>query len=396
MRYKGGKELQHAGGMKLCKFVAPEFVYGEDARWLVGRYARNFGARKVLIVTDPGIVAAGWVNDVTASLDDTGLNYAVFPNVSQNPITNEVMEGAALFCDEHCNLIIAVGGGSVIDCAKGIGIVSSNQRHILDFVGIDRVVVPMPPLICIPTTGGSGAEVSQFAVLRDVSRKLKTAIISKAVVPDVALVDPATLRTVTSYIAACSGFDALVHAIEAFISNACSPITDLHALRAIELVNDNMVAFVNDPTDPVAQDGMMQASLEAGLAFTNAILGTVHAMGHSLGGMYNLTHGECNAVLLSHVAFYNYDAVPERFDRIAKIMGLDLRGQPTSAKKTALFDLFLTLRQQVGLKQTLSELGVSRSDIPVLAKTAMQDCSNVTNPRRFTQRDIEVIFEDAI
>lgn len=388
-------ELHQRETTEMRKFLAPEFIYGNGARCLVGRYAKNLGGRKVLIVTDPGIIAAGWINDIIISLQDAGINCTIFSKVSQNPTLDEVMDGAAFYRDEHCNLIIAVGGGSAIDCAKGIGIVVSNRRHIEDFIGIDRVLVPMPPLICVPTTAGSGAEVSQFAVLRDVSRKIKTAVVSKAVVPDIALIDFSMLATLPPYVAACTGFDALVHAIEAYVSNASSPITDLHALRAIDLIAANIVPVIQNPADMAAWDGIMQGSLEAGLAFSNAILGAVHATGHSIGGRYNLVHGECNAVLLGHVMLYNYEVVPERFNRVGKIMGLDLDGKTKLQKKMALFDHITALRKTVGLGKTLNELGVSRSDIPVLAELTMQDLCILTNPRRPTQRDIEVIFEDA-
>jgi len=190
---------------ELRKFVAPEFIFGIDARKLVGRYARNFGARKVLVVTDSGVMAAGWTDDVLATLKDANLDYAIFSAISSNPKSEEVMEGAELYRKENCNVVVAVGGGSPMDCAKGIGIVSTNRKNVLEFEGVDNVEFPSPPLICVPTTAGSSADVSQFAIITDVRKKNKIAIVSKMVVPDVALIDPVTTTTMPSELTACTG-----------------------------------------------------------------------------------------------------------------------------------------------------------------------------------------------
>ncbi len=202
------------------KFVAPEFIFGLNARCRVGQYARNFGARHVLLVTDAGVAAAGWLNDVRTALEAAGLTSEVFQDITANPRDSEVRAGTELFCSRGCDVIVAVGGGSVIDCAKGIGIMATNGSDILAYEGIDKIEVPTPPLICIPTTAGTSADVSQFCVINDLARRVKIAIISKAVVPDVALVDPQTTLTMDPYLTACTGIDAMVHAIEAFVSTA--------------------------------------------------------------------------------------------------------------------------------------------------------------------------------
>lgn len=162
----------------LRKFVAPEFIFGIGARHMAGRYARNYGTSKVLLVTDPGIIKAGWSGDVAASLDESGIQYAMFSDLSPNPRAEECMAGSRVFLDHGCDALVSVGGGSVIDCAKAIGIVSSNHQHILEFEGVDRIAIPGPPLICIPTTSGSSADVSQFAVINDRACKMKRVIAS--------------------------------------------------------------------------------------------------------------------------------------------------------------------------------------------------------------------------
>jgi alcohol dehydrogenase class IV len=235
--------------LELRKFVAPEFVFGNGARLLVGRYAANLGASRVLVVTGPAVIAAGWAKEITDNLEDEGVSCVVFSEISPNPREQEVMAGAAVYEREGCDAIVAVGGGSPMDCAKGIGIVSSNKRHILTFKGVDQVPIPSPPLICIPTTSGTSADVSQFAIIVDTQNKVKVAIVSKAVVPDVALIDPATTVTMSDYLTACTGMDALVHAMEAYVSNAHSPITDLHALEAVRLVAGNMIRAIQHPDD---------------------------------------------------------------------------------------------------------------------------------------------------
>lgn len=379
----------------LRKFVAPEFVFGVGARHLAGRYAKNLGGRKILVVSDPGVVAAGWTRDVTDSLAAAGLPFALFTGVTANPKVEEIMAGVALYREEECNALIAVGGGSPIDCAKGIGIVTSNDRHILLFEGVDTVKIPMPPLICVPTTGGTSADVSQFAIISNPLEKVKFAIISKSVVPDLALIDPETLTTMNPYLTACTGLDALTHAIEAYVSTARSAMTDLHAIEAIRLIAANLLPSIANPSDLEFHTNMMQGSLQAGLAFSNAILGATHAMAHSLGGALDIAHGECNAILLDHVIEFNMSAAPERFENIAVAMGLDLRGMDSLHKKSALLNHVRELKSAAGISRTLNELGVGRSDMNFLTSHALKDPCMATNPRKASQRDIEVVYEES-
>ena len=382
--------------MELRKFVAPEIVFGLDARFLAGRYAKNFGAQKVLIVSDPGIISAGWLNGIFSVLDKEIISYEVYSDITPNPKEEEVIKGAELYKDKECNAIVAVGGGSTLDCAKGIGIVSSHNRGILDFEGVDKVYNPIPPLICIPTTAGSSADVSQFAVIKDQKRNMKISIISKALVPDVALIDPVTTTTMDSYLTASTGLDALTHAIEAYVSNASSPLTDTHALNAIQLIWSNLIKTINCPDDLGLRGNMMLGSLEAGLAFSNASLGAVHAMAHSLGGFLNLSHGECNAILLDHVIDFNFDAEPLRYRSIGEAMGINFDGMNANEIKAAIIGELKHLKESIGIDRTLKQMGVKESEIPHLSKNAMEDSCIVTNPRRPEQKDIEEIFKKAL
>jgi len=382
--------------LELRKFVAPEFVFGAGALELTGQYARNYGARKVLIVSDPGVMQAGWTQKVSDSLESVDIDHVLFAKVSPNPRAQEVMAGAAVYQDSGCDLIVAVGGGSPMDCAKGIGIASSNRLDVLKFEGIDNVAVPGPPMICVPTTAGTSADVSQFAIISNQDEKVKIAIISKLVVPDVALIDPVTTTTMDAYLTACTGMDALVHAIEAYVSSANAPIFDIHALEAIRLINANLLDTINNLDDIERRSKMMLASLEAGLAFSNASLGAVHAMAHSLGGFLDLPHGECNSILLDHVMAFNFTEVPERYTEVGQALGLDLGKMPADEKKKIILQKVDQFKKSAGIIKTLGQRGVKTADIPELAAKSLKDACMVTNPRDPSQRDIEVVYEEAL
>lgn len=380
---------------ELRKFVAPEFVIGTDARRLAGRYAKNYSARHVLIVTGPHVTGAGWVRDVTESLDAEGIMHTVFDRVTPNPRDHEVMEGARCFEKAGCDALVAVGGGSPIDCAKGIAIVVSNKKHVLAFEGVDNVPVPPPPLICIPTTAGTGADVSQFAIINDTTRMVKIAIISKMIVPDIALVDPVPLTTLSPELTAHTGMDAITHSVEAYVSNASSPVTDINALESIRLMHDHLPRAYKNPGLVDARYQTMLGSLLAGLAFSNASLGAVHAMAHSLGGYSDLPHGECNALLLEHVAAFNYDACPDRYDRIVSLLQSP-GDKGAGSGKERLVQTFSSFRESLGVTERLSELGVTKADLPELAKKAIRDPCLATNPRKMTVEDIVTIYERAL
>ncbi|MBU2874208.1 alcohol dehydrogenase-like regulatory protein ErcA [Marinobacter salexigens] len=380
----------------LRKFVSPEIVFGAGARKSVANFASNLGAKHVFLVSDPGVAGAGWVGEIATLLTDAGLRTTVFTGVSANPRVDEVMAGAELYKSSDCDVIVAIGGGSPMDCAKGIGIIASNGGHILDFEGVDTISNPPPPLILIPTTAGTSADVSQFAIISDPNRRFKFSIISKAVVPDVSLIDPEVTETMNGYLTACTGVDALVHAIEAFVSTGSGPLTDSHALEAIRLINRNLEPLVENTADPFLREQIMLASMQAGLAFSNAILGAVHAMSHSLGGFLDLPHGLCNALLLEHVVAYNYRSAEDRFKRVAEAMDIDTRGMGKPEIQKHLMNRIIQLKHKVGLHESLANFGVSVSDIPHLSGFALQDPCILTNPRKSSLRDVQVVYEEAL
>lgn len=377
------------------KFVAPELIFGVGSSLLAGQYAENFGVNKALIVTDPGIVSCSWVTDVQNSLHKAGVEVVLFSEVSENPRDVEVMKGAELYMENGCDCIVAVGGGSPIDCAKGIGIVTTNNAHILSFEGVDMVEVPGPPLICIPTTAGSSADVSQFAIITDTKRDVKIGIVSKAMVPDAALIDPKLTTTMNRSLTAATGMDALTHAMEAYVSNANSALTDLLALDAIKLVSGYLVKAINDPENIELRGYVMLGSMQAGLAFSNAILGAVHAMAHSLGGHLDLPHGECNAILLPYVIRVNFFSAVERYRCVAEALGIDIAGKSSAEVCDLLVQSVIKLRNEAGMTKSLKDFGLTKDDIPKLAELALKDACMVTNPVELTQEDVEKIYEAA-
>lgn len=380
----------------LRKFVAPEFVFGEGASKLAARHAANLGARRPMLVTDAGLIDSGWSALLEEDLRSAGLDCVLFSDVTPNPKDHEVMAGEELYRAEGCDTLVALGGGSVLDCAKGIGVVNACGGHITQYEGVDTIHRPLPPMVCIPTTSGSSADVSQFAIITDTTRKVKIALVSKMLVPDVSLLDPVPTTTMSAALTAETGVDALTHAIEAYVSNASSPVTDLFALESMRLVHRWLIHAVREPRHIKARSQMCLASLDAGLAFSNAILGAVHGMAHSLGGSLDLPHGECNAILLGPVIAFNYPSAPRRYRKVAKALGCAVEGLPDDEVLDMLLGAIKALRTEVALNRNLGELGVTRADIPRLAELAMQDPCILTNPRRPAQADIEAIYEAAL
>lgn len=379
--------------MEMRKFVAPEIITGIDARLMIGRYIMHFASKKPMIVTDEGLLSFPWFIDIIEEIKKCVPDYCVFNQVTSNPRDYEVMLGAEKFVSEKCDLIIAIGGGSPIDCAKGISIVSANGGNILEYEGVDEINFPGPPLICIPTTAGASADVSQFAIICDTSNKVKKAIISKKVVPDLALLDAVPLMTMSPYITACTGMDALTHAIEAYVSNAHSHLANVHALEAIRLVSENIEEAVKTDKGVDIMFKMMLGSLHAGLAFSNASLGLVHAMAHSMGGLLDLPHGECNSILLEHVIGLNFDAVPEQYMDIAEKMNVETKDLSQKQIKEKLLEKIRILRNNLGINDFVEVEGLNDEILDKLSEEAMEDPCLVTNPKNASLKEVRAIFK---
>lgn len=378
--------------LELRKFVIPEIIIGVDARLLIGRYISHFNAKKPMIVTAKDIKDWEWFHETIEQIRPHVEKLFFFDDITPNPKDTEAMLGAELFLSLDCDLIIAIGGGSAIDCAKCISIVASNGGNILDYEGVDEVLMPGPPLICIPTTAGSSADVSQFAIIKDTSSDIKRAIISKKVVPDLALIDPIPLMSMDPYLTACTAMDALTHAIEAYVSNTHSALTDVHALESIDLINQAIESSITPTRTVEIMFQLMLGSLQAGLAFSNASLGAVHAMSHSMGGLLDLPHGECNSILLEHIIRINFDTVPERYRDIAKQLGLSVDNVSNFLLLEMIIDRIASIRSSLNIPASIKVAGLSEQTVDYLVENALNDPCMVTNPRILTKEEVRSIY----
>ncbi|MCW4013865.1 MAG: iron-containing alcohol dehydrogenase, partial [Candidatus Bathyarchaeota archaeon] len=289
---------------------------------------------------------------------------------------------------------VAVGGGSSMDCGKAIGAVVSNRCNVLELEGVDEVALPASPIMCIPTTAGSSADVSQFAIITDEQKKRKFAIISKTMMPDITLIDPETTVTMSPELTASTGMDALCHAFESYASNASSVMTDMYALEATKLLVEYLPKVYSDPDNIMFRNNVMLGSMYAGLAFSNASLGLVHAMAHSLGGYLDSPHGECNAQLLEHVVAFNFSHAPDKYRALGAIMS-----EKKPSHKSGPDSLIQELRNmtgQLGIKPGLSNMGVKEEDIKYLSENAFLDPCLATNPRPATIEDIKRLYHEAL
>jgi alcohol dehydrogenase class IV len=380
---------------QLLKFEIPEIIFGRGSLNQLGQCSRRMGGDKVLLVTDPGIVDKGWVDEALGYLKQEDLSTIVYDNVVTNPRAFQVEQGALEYSRNECDVIVAIGGGSPMDTAKGIAILVSNKGRIEDYVGCNLITQPIPPLICVPTTAGTGSDVSQFAIIADQEKKIKMTILSRAIMPDISLIDPRLLQTESSELIASTGMDALTHAIEAYVSSLSWSLTDPHASHAIKLVFRHLLEAVNKRSlDPL--EGMAIASLEAGAAFSNAILGAVHALAHPLGGRYDMHHGLANAILLPVVLQKNLEHAPEKYALIANAMGIDTRGKTNAEAAGQVPEQIEALIKALHIPTKLSQVGVKKEDIPSLARDAADDLCMMTNPHRYNAAEIEALYLNAL
>ncbi len=373
---------------ELRKFFAPEFIYGDDARLLIGRYIINMGVEKILIATDPSFKQYEWYRSILEAFKEEGIDYVIYDNITVNPKDHECHGGVKVYEESDCDAIVAIGGGSVIDCAKGIGILVANDGSIRDYEGIDEIPRPVPALICIPTTSGSSADISQFAIITNTETLSKMAIVSKMIVPDIALIDPVTTLTKPLDLTLDTGLDVLCHAIESYVSNGSSFITEIHALESIKGIVKYLPLLANNLDDLFLRSEVMKASVGAGLSFSNASLGLVHGVAHALGGYYNMIHGELNGILLEHVIEYNYESAEDKYRQIEEIFvkaGYD--------EKDKLWQQVHKFVEKVRVNRGIEEQGADRKDWDVVASHILNDPCLATNPRLVTKEDVVMILE---
>ncbi|HCN63820.1 MAG TPA: L-threonine dehydrogenase [Pseudomonas sp.] len=356
---------------------------------------RNYGFRKALIVTDAGLAKAGVATLIAEKLALQDVQSVIFDGAKPNPSIANVEAGLKVLKEQACDFVVSLGGGSPHDCAKGIALCATNGGHIRDYEGVDQSAKPQLPLVSINTTAGTASEMTRFCIITDEERHVKMAIVDRNVTPLLSVNDPELMVAMPKGLTAATGMDALTHAIEAYVSTAATPITDACAIKAMELISQNLRQAVRDGKDLVARENMAYAQFLAGMAFNNASLGFVHAMAHQLGGYYDLPHGVCNAVLLPHVQTFNANVCAQRLTDVAHALGADVRGLSPEEGAQAAIAAIRTLAKDVEIPAGLRDLGAKLDDIPVLATNALKDACGFTNPRKADQAQIEEIFRNA-
>jgi alcohol dehydrogenase class IV len=369
-----------------------EFGNGVSSR--VAQEAATLAATRVLVITDRGVRAAGLVEPLVERLQTHGLVTAVFDEVAPNPRALSVASGAAAARDHGADVLVAIGGGSPMDTAKGIGAVLTHGGDILEYEGYDRLTKPITPLIVLPTTAGSGSEATYVAVVTDPARSLKAVIESQFLAARVALVDPALTVGLPRALTASTGMDALAHAIEAYVSPCGSPISDSLALTAISLIARSLGPAYANGEDMVARNEVMLASLMAGIAVNNSSTGGAHAMAEAAAGLYDLPHGVANAIYLPIMMEYNSLGLPDKFTRIAEAMGEDVRGLSRREAALAAASALRRLARDVHIP-TAEQVGVRPEDLPRLAAEASGDVSAKNNPRILTEADLLSLYLEA-
>jgi len=381
--------------MQNFSFQLPTRIeFGHGVTSSVGDEAKGLGGTRVLVVTDPGVVAAGLVEPVLDRLNEVRLATVVFDDVAPNPRDTSVDSGAKLAVSEGCDVIVAVGGGSPMDTAKAIGVVATHGGRVQDYEGLGLVQKPITPLIAIPTTSGTGSEVTFWAVITDTERSFKMSVGSPLCAASVALVDPDLTAGLPASVTAYTGVDALTHAVEGYTSTLAQPLSDSLAVSAIRLIAKSLRKAYANGANLDARYDMSLASLLAGVAFGNSDIAGVHCMGEAIGGLYDTPHGIAMAIYLPVVAEFSCIAVPEKYAVVAEALGEDVSGlsQFEAAKRAAVAIRKLT--DDLGIPSA-SQAGVRREDFPRLAHAASINVSVESNPRVATEQDFLALFEAA-
>ena len=381
------------------QFRAPTVIStGLGAAKEAGAYAKQHG-KKALIVTDVNLEKIGLLAEVKTSLEVAGVDYVIYDKVVMEPIVEYVDDGLKVFREENADVVVAVGGGSPIDTGKAIAALSRNQGTISDFMGANKIAKPSAPLIAIPTTAGTGSEVTPFTIITNTKTDVKMLISSPHLIPVVALVDPQITLKMPKGITAATGLDALTHAIEAYVSLKAQPLTDTFALQAIRLISGNLRKAYSQPDDLEARSNMLIGALQAGLAFANSSVALVHGMARPIGAYFHIAHGISNAILLPTVIEFSVLGNPRRYAEIAEAMGEQTKGLNTNmaAKKTVEAVKRLNADLQI---PTLRGLKIDEAKfeavIGKMATDAIASGSPGNNPRIATPEEIVALYRKAL
>ncbi|MFB5934551.1 iron-containing alcohol dehydrogenase [Peribacillus frigoritolerans] len=360
-----------------------------------GEMIKELGATRVLIVTDKGIRAANLLEGIENSLLAANLDYDIFDEVEPNPSVETINKGTKYLMHHKSDAVLAVGGGSSIDTAKGIAVMAKNSGSILDYEGVGKIEFPPLPIIAIPTTAGTGSEVTASTVVTNKETQFKFAVLSPSLYPSLAILDPVLTLGLPQGLTAATGMDALTHAIESYTSKAANPISQSFAIQAIKMIGENITKAYFVGTDIKSRENMLVASMMAGAAFAQSRLGNVHAISHTLGGVFNIPHGIANAALLPFVMKFNLPACAEQYKDIAVSLGKDVNGLSTLEAAEKAIDAVIEMNQTMKIPLNIRELGVSLELVPKLVNDAMRSGNVFINPRLTTAEDIQMIIEKA-
>ena len=384
-------------------FLPPRIEFGEGAIANLANHVKTFGGKKPLIVSDAGISKVGILSQAVAPLEDANLPYVTYVDIEPNPTDVSITQGVEVYQKEKCDGVIAVGGGSVMDAAKAIRLLTTHapplEPYYVDSDGANKIRDDMPPLICVPTTSGTGSEVSQGAVITDTSlrttdRWRKRAIITRFNMANLALLDPVLTVKMPPTLTAATGMDAITHGIEAYVATKHHPIAEGVALQALKILGKNIRTAYHNGENIVARGEMLLASCMAAFSFQKG-LGAVHSIAHQLSTDAPIPHGVANAILLPHVMEFNLPHVIEKYADVADALGVNLEGMSKGEAACAAIDEIRELNTELNMPTGLGEAGLDREKIPKLAADAMLDHCYKLNPRQCTEQDMLHLLEAA-
>ena len=374
--------------------IPQNIIFGMSSLKKLPSLLKKLPSGKILILSGRRLNAIGTVRKVTDLLDESGIAHAEFLDIEANPSVETVHNAAKVYIDNNASCIIALGGGSPMDVAKAVGILAVYGGDITQYEGGGRIPGKIAPIIAIPTTAGTGSEVTAFAVITDKSRNYKLTVFSDELIPAYALLDPELVMSLPADVAAATGVDAMVHGIEAYLSKASTAFTDVMAEAAIKMIGRYIRRFVANPGEEEAAGQMLLASTFAGLAFNRARLGNVHAMAHPLGGYFNLPHGIANAILLPTVLEYNALADNGKYEIIYNM--LKTGKDSNYSGPYSLTEEIKKLLRELQIPEKLSLAGVTEDKIPDMAADAMKSGNVAVNPRKTGLKEIEMLYRKAL
>lgn len=376
------------------RFVLNEVSYfGPGARAVVPQEVSRLGLHKALVVTDKSLIQFGVAEKVFEVLRSAEIPFEVFSEVKPNPTVSNVKAGVDAFAQSGADFIIAIGGGSAMDTAKAVGIITNNPEFadVVSLEGCAPTKHKSVPVIALPTTAGTAAEVTINYVITDEVNQKKMVCVDPNDIPAIAIVDAELMYSLPRSLTASTGLDALTHAIEGLITKGAWEMSDMFEIKAIEMINKYLETAVNEPTNAEARNGMAVAQYIAGMAFSNVGLGLVHGMAHPLGAIFDIPHGVANALLLPTIMEYNAPAALDKYVDIAKAMNVYTTGMSAEEAAQAAIKAVRDLAVRVGIPQHLSELGIKAEDLPKLAEAAMADVCTPGNPRECSYEDLSLI-----